>query len=96
MDFYDVVKMRRSFRVFKPDIPEKEKVDRILNAARLAPTWANMQGMHYIVVQEPTNVKAVWEAVGQMPKFADAPMCIVGVISEKASGKNSNGEKYYG
>ncbi|MHA1915487.1 MAG: nitroreductase family protein [Promethearchaeota archaeon] len=96
MDFYDVVKMRRSFRVFKPDIPEKEKIDRILNAARLAPTWANMQGMHYIVVQEPTNVKAVWEAVGQMPKFADAPMCIVGVISEKASGKNSNGEKYYG
>ncbi len=96
MDFYDVVKMRRSFRVFKSDLPEKEKVDRVLNAARLAPTWANMQGVHYIVVQDPANVKAVWQAVGQMQKFAEAPMFIVGVISEKGSGANSNGEKYYG
>ena len=59
MDFYEVVKTRRSYRVFKADIPEEEKVKRILNAARLAPTWANMQGVHYIVVKEPENVKAV-------------------------------------
>jgi nitroreductase len=95
MDFYEVVKTRRSYRVFKPDIPEKEKVDRILNAARLAPTWANMQGVHYIVVQESENVKAIWQAVGQMQKFAEAPMFIVGIIPEKGSGMNSNGEKYY-
>ena len=57
MDFYEVVKMRRSFRVFKPDMPEKEKIDRILNSARLAPTWANMQGVHYVIVQDPENVK---------------------------------------
>ena len=96
MDFYEVVKMRRSFRVYKSDMPEKEKVDRILNAARLAPTWANMQGVHYVVVQEPENVKAVWEAVGQGQKFAQAPMFIVGAIPEKGSGMNSNGQKYYG
>ena len=96
MDFYEVVKMRRSFRVFKPDMPEKEKIDRILNSARLAPTWANMQGVHYVIVQDPENVKAVGNAVGQMPKFAKAPMFIIGIIPEKGSGMNSNGEKYYG
>ncbi|MFX1344446.1 MAG: nitroreductase family protein [Promethearchaeota archaeon] len=95
MDFYEVVKTRRSFRVYKQDMPNKEKIDRILNAARLAPTWANMQGVHYIVVQEPENVKAVWQAVGQMQKFAEAPMFIVGIIREKGSGMNINGEKYY-
>jgi nitroreductase len=96
MEFYDVVKNRRSYRVFKPDLPETEKVERILNAARLAPTWANMQGVHYIVVREPENVKAVWDAVGQTRKFIQAPMFIVGVISEKASGTNLNGQKYFG
>ena len=96
MDFYEVVKMRRSFRVYKPDMPEKEKIERILEAARLGPTWANGQPCSYIVVREPENVKAIWEAVGQMQKFAEAPMFIVGVVSEKASGTNSNGEKYYG
>ncbi|MHA2391739.1 MAG: nitroreductase family protein [Promethearchaeota archaeon] len=96
MEFYDVVRNRRSYRVFKPDMPEREKIERILEAARLSPTWANFQGVHYIVVQEPEKVKAVWKAIGQMEKFAKAPMFIVGFISEKGSGANSNGEKYYG
>lgn len=96
MDFYEVVKMRRSYRVFKPDMPEDEKVERILESGRLAPTWANMQGIFYIVVKEPENVKAVWQAIGQGEKFSKAPMFVVGVISERGSGTNSNGEKYYG
>ncbi|MFX0080607.1 MAG: nitroreductase family protein [Candidatus Hodarchaeota archaeon] len=96
MEFYEVVRKRRSYRVFKPDMPEKEKVDRILESARLAPTWANSQCVSYIVVQEPENVKAVWQAVGQRQKFTEAPMFIVGIVSEKTSGTNLNGEKYYG
>ncbi|MHA1391630.1 MAG: nitroreductase family protein, partial [Promethearchaeota archaeon] len=44
MDFYEAVKKRRSYRVYKPNMPEDDKVNRILEAARLAPTWANMQG----------------------------------------------------
>ena len=98
MDFYEVVRKRRSFRIYKPDMPEKEKIERILEAARLAPTWANKQGVHYIVVQDPEKVKAIWKAIGQKPpeKFESAPMYIVGVISEKGSGINAIGEKYYG
>ncbi|MFX0059883.1 MAG: nitroreductase family protein [Candidatus Hodarchaeota archaeon] len=94
MDFYDVVRKRRSYRFFKPNMPEDEKVNRILEAARLAPTWANMQGMHYIVVKDKEIVKEVWEAIDQKQKFADSPIFIVGVIAESGSGAN-RGEKYY-
>ncbi|MFX1234361.1 MAG: nitroreductase family protein [Promethearchaeota archaeon] len=95
MDFYDVVKTRRSHRIFKSGmIPSKEKIERILNAARLAPTWANKQGMHYIVVQQPEKLKAVWNAIGQEKKFVNAPIFIVGAISEAGSGANKN-ENYY-
>ncbi len=96
MDFYDVVKKRRSYRVYKPEMPEKEKIERILDAARLAPTWANLQGVHYILVQKPDNVKAVWKAIGQETKFIEAPMFIIGTISTVGSGINNSGEKYYG
>ncbi|TKJ23695.1 MAG: nitroreductase [Promethearchaeota archaeon Loki_b32] len=96
MDFYDVVKNRRSYRVYKPDMPEEEKVERIIEAARLAPTWANMQGVHYILVRDTKNVKAVWDAIGQETKFIDAPIFIIGVISTGGSGVNKSGEKYYG
>ena len=96
MEFYDVVKKRRSYRMYKSKMPEKEKIERILDAARLAPTWANKQGVHYIIVQKPENVKTLWEVIGQSPKFVGAPMFIVGLIAEKGSGTNLNGEKYYG
>ncbi|MFX1503456.1 MAG: nitroreductase family protein [Promethearchaeota archaeon] len=96
MEFYEVVKNRRSFRFYKPEMPEIEKIERILDAARLAPTWANMQGVHYITVQESENVKAVWKAIEQETKFSEAPMFIVGIISVNGSGVNKSGEKYYG
>ncbi|MFX1571761.1 MAG: nitroreductase family protein [Promethearchaeota archaeon] len=96
MEFYEVVRKRRSYRVYKPNMPEKDKIERILEAARLAPTWANLQGVEYILVQEPENIKAVWKAVDQDTKFGNAPMFIVGIIAESGSGANKNGEKYYG
>lgn len=76
-------------------MPEKDKIDRILEAARLAPTWANMQGMHYVIVQNPDKVKEIWKAVGQRQKFVDAPMYIIGAIAENKSGTNANGLKYF-
>ena len=99
MEFYEVIRKRRSYRFYKPEIPNKDKIERIIDAARLAPTWANMQGVEYIVVQNPDKVKAVWQAIGQNPpeKFESAPMFIVGIIPEKGSGVNfKNSEKYYG
>ena len=96
MDFYEVVRKRRSFRAYQSKMPEKEKVDRILEAARLAPTWANLQGVQYIIVQKPENVKAIWNAIDQETKFIDAPMFIIGIIAPSGSGTNKSGEKYYG
>jgi len=96
MDFYEVVKKRRSYRVYKPEMPEREKIERILEAARLAPTWANLQGVHYIIVQKPDNIKAVWKAIGQEEKFIEAPVFVIGIISTDGSGINKSGEKYYG
>lgn len=96
MDFYEVVKKRRSYRAYKPDMPEKEKIERILEATRLAPTWANLQGLSLVLVQKPENVKAIWKAIDQDQKFSSAPMFVVGLISEGGSGTNKSGEKYYG
>jgi len=95
LEFYNVVKNRRSYRFFKPEMPKKEVIERIINAGRLAPTWANKQGVEYIVVQDDDTVNKLWKAIGQGEKFNNAPMFIVGIIPESGSGKNSNGEPYY-
>lgn len=96
MDLYEAIEIRRSVRSFSEEMPPLEVVEKIINKARLAPTWANMQGAEYIIVRDNLMVKNIWEAVGQGNKFRSAPMFIVGIIGEKGSGKNfKSGLRYF-
>lgn len=52
--FMDVVRNRLTTRAFRRDIPvPREHVEMILEAARHAPSGANAQPWHYIVVTQP-------------------------------------------
>ena len=63
MDFLEFVSTRQSDRSFDPDRPvEKEKIDRILQAARLAPSACNAQPWHMIVVDDPELKNKVADA----------------------------------
>lgn len=50
--FLELVKRRRSTRSFKPDPVPDEHVDRIIEAARFAPSGANSQPWEFIVVKD--------------------------------------------
>ena len=50
MDFQELIGKRYSVRAYKPDRVEEEKLGRVLEAARLAPTAANRQAFRVIVV----------------------------------------------
>ncbi|KKN21693.1 hypothetical protein LCGC14_0922730 [marine sediment metagenome] len=52
MDFYEVIQRRRSVRKYKTDPVGDDKLHRILNAARLAPSAANKQPIFFIVVRD--------------------------------------------
>lgn len=53
MDIYELILSRRSVRRFKPDPVPLEVLERMVNAARLAPSAANLQPLRYLVVTEP-------------------------------------------
>ena len=94
MDFSKIIRIRKSIRKFKPDKVPMDVIQTILNAARKAPTWANMQGVRYIVVTITELVQKLADAIGQ--KWAkSAPMFIVATNAENRSGKNKNGLPYY-
>ena len=50
MDFYDVIKSRRSCRVFSDQPVEREKLERITEAATWAPSGKNRQNYRIFVV----------------------------------------------
>ena len=51
MDFINIAKSRSSVRDYNNKKVEPEKLEKILEAAHVAPTAANLQPVHLIVVQ---------------------------------------------
>jgi len=60
--FLDLVKKRQSDREYLSKPVEKEKIDRILEAARLAPSACNAQPWKFVVVTDPEKRLQVAEA----------------------------------
>jgi nitroreductase len=54
---YDLAVERRTIRRFKPEPVPRELLERLVNAARLAPSAANVQPLEFIVVDD-ARVKA--------------------------------------
>ena len=59
MEFNDVLNRRYSCRAFAAQGVEQEKVDRILEAGRIAPTAVNKQPVHIWVVSSPETLEAM-------------------------------------
>ncbi|MFA5375554.1 MAG: nitroreductase family protein [Dehalococcoidia bacterium] len=52
MELMDALKGRRSIRKYKPDPVSDKDIELLLEAARWAPSWANMQVVRWIVVRD--------------------------------------------
>lgn len=85
MDFLEIAKARQSCRAYDESRPvEQEKLDAILEAARLAPSACNGQPYHFTICrgEAAKKVALATRGMGGMNKFAvQAPVIIV--ISEQ-------------
>ena len=59
MNFFDVIKTRNSIRKYidKPVAPEK--IEQIMTAAQLAPSWKNGQCWKFVLVTDPEQKKSL-------------------------------------
>ncbi|MFQ6053595.1 MAG: nitroreductase family protein [Candidatus Bathyarchaeia archaeon] len=90
MEFLELVRKRRSIRRYKSDPVPQWKLEYILEAARLAPSWGNRQCWRFIVVADEERRRAVTTREWQ----AEAPLVIVGCAYPSLSGSRF-GQQYY-
>ncbi|WP_406606578.1 nitroreductase family protein, partial [Candidatus Infernicultor aquiphilus] len=88
MNFLDLVKKRQSVRKYLNKMVEKEKIERCLEAARLAPSASNSQPWEFIVVDDPKLKEAVanetFDRIISFNRFSlQAPVLIL-LISERS------------
>jgi len=92
MEFMEVVRQRRSVRQYRPDPVPSEKIDYVLEAARLAPSWANGQCCTFLVVSDPRVKHELAQAGNEW--IEQAPVIIVACADPKLSGVK-NDQPYY-
>lgn len=92
MDYLELIKKRHSVRSYKPDSVEDEKLSKILDAARLAPTAANRQAFKIVVISTEGR-KEELKSIYNRDWFVSAPIaiCICSIPDKawiKSDGKN--------
>ena len=63
MTVHEAATSRRTIRKFTQKPIPREKLEGLVNAARLAPSGANMQPLKYAVVNDPPTVAKIFEKV---------------------------------
>lgn len=81
MKVSEAIKKRRSVRSYKKDPVPEDKLNKILEAARLAPSAHNAQDWKFVVVKEEKKRKKIAETSGQR-FIAEAPVIIVAVAQD--------------
>ncbi|MGB2908774.1 MAG: nitroreductase family protein [Candidatus Aminicenantaceae bacterium] len=77
MGVLDVIKARRSVRVYKGDPIPEEVLARIMEAARNAPSGKNLQPWKFILVRDAEKRMQLAEASRKQYFMAEAPLIIV-------------------
>ena len=76
MEYFEVVKKRRSVRKFKNTPIPKDIIDALIESARLAPSGGNGQGWLFGVITDPAIIKKLAQAAGNQMWIATAPLVI--------------------
>jgi len=77
MDFYDVLKTRRSIRSYKSDPIPEEVMDRVLETVRIAPSGSNRQPWKFIMVDDKELRDRLASQCGNQAFIAEAPTIVV-------------------
>ena len=97
MDVYEAIKGRRSVRTFKSDDVSPEIVEKLIDAARRAPSAGNIQPWEFIIVRESGIKRSLVDAASGQSFIEEAPVVIVVCANENRSsqGYGARGKTLY-
>jgi len=93
MDFFELIRIRRSVRKFNGIPVEKEKIIKIMDAARLSPSAANLQPWNFIIVDDP-DIKNKAASAYHGKWILQAPVIIVVCGDHRSSWKRPDGKDH--
>lgn len=95
MEIMEALRGRQSVKTYLSTPVEQEKVEKVLEAGRLAPSAFNHQYRRFVVVTDPAVKKEIREKAGAQPMIEQAPVVIVLCATEENEFVMPCGEKNY-
>jgi len=90
MEFESVIKTRKSIRDYSDKPVEDEKIDFLLDCARLAPSWANRQCWYFIVVKDKKSIEELSKTSIINRWLKNVPVIIVACGDPRHSGSRND------
>ncbi len=87
MEFYEVLRTRRSIRSYRSDPVPEAVLSRVLEAVRVAPSGSNRQPWRFIVVKDEGLRRRLVPVCGDQGFIAEAPVVVV------ACGRNIHSDR---
>ena len=97
MELFEAIQKRRSIRKYSDEAVPMEKVEQILEAARQAPSWKNVQPWSFVVVSDRQLKEKIGEAVRFNPdhtSYEQAAYIIVACADPNLD-EQHQGKDYY-
>lgn len=95
MEFFEVIKTRKSVRGYKDKKVDDDKIKYVLECARLAPSWMNKQCWRFVVVQNKSIIEEIAKTTTVINKWLrTVPVIIIACADPLLSGKINDIEYY--
>ena len=94
MEFNKVITTRHSVRTYDQKKVEEEKIEYVLESARLAPSWANKQCWRFIVISDENTIKEIAKASIVNRWLKNVPSIIVACGDPTESGSKNDIDYY--
>jgi len=91
MDIYETIIKRRTIRKFRQEEIDKNILEKLVNAARLAPSAANLQPLEYLVITEDSLKQQIFPSLSWAgylkphgtPKKGEEPAAYIVILVNK-------------
>ena len=97
MELMEAIRKRRTIRKYKDDPISENQIKYVLNAARLAPSWANEQSWKFIIVTKDDVKDRIVRCISPLSGMTlcpAPPILIIGCADPKKSGVKDDQEYY--
>lgn len=85
MNVYEAIQTRHSIRKYTYEPIPKEKIEKIVSEAQLAPSAGNKQPWRFIIVQDRDKIKKIAEIANKQTWIADAGAVVIAMAVDKKS-----------